>query len=592
MKKIILLFLCVWAVTLQSCNKDDVDSNSSFQNGGSINCSIAGKIIDESGASIAGAIVQIGSRSYSTDANGLFYMTGLTLNSDRVVLKVTKSGYWERTAALFVKSGHTGFTKVVMPIKNFNNTVSGTAGGIIQSGNSIISFPANAFTTESGATYSGQVYIAFKDLPTTDPNFGGLTPGTDLLAEDINGDQKLLISYGMIGAELQDVSGNKIILAPGKKATITFPIAADQLAASPATIPLWHFSDDKNVWMEEGSATKQGNNYVGEVSHFTWWNCDDPGDFCHVSGYVKDCAGNPVPYTMVSVDGDQSKNTDNTGFYQGLVSINTPLQFVSCNADFEYGQPLNITVSGYTYSMPDLLVPCHNSGFIVGNLESCTPINNEEGILYVSNDSSGNYFIIPIDQNGDFSGMTDHGPSHFKAINVIGESVLGTINMIHYPDTTFLNTITICPQINSINSNAYSLDVVSNGCTSQLNILDSLTEDTIAFGSNNSAMLYLKDLDVSPGDTNISVNCLLDYQVGTQQLDTSNTNYINMVVTYNNHSIYLNSENGYVTFIKAGQNPGDKIDMSFTGICSLTNPQVGGGPCYVAVTFRTKFIRK
>ena len=181
MKKIILLFLCVWSALLQSCNKDDVDSSSSFQNGGSINCSIAGKIIDESGASIAGAIVQIGSRSYSTDANGLFYLTGLTLNNERAVIKVTKGGYWDRTAALFVTSGHTGFTKVVMPLKNFNNTVSGTAGGTIQSGNSIISFPANAFTTESGAAYSGQVHIAFKDLPTTNPNFGGLIPGTDLL---------------------------------------------------------------------------------------------------------------------------------------------------------------------------------------------------------------------------------------------------------------------------------------------------------------------------------------------------------------------------------------------------------------------------
>ena len=44
---------------------------------------------------------------------------------------------------------------------------------------------------------------------------------------------------------------------------------------------VWGFLERMGV--EEGFATKTGSNYVGEVSHFSWWNCDVPinlVDFC------------------------------------------------------------------------------------------------------------------------------------------------------------------------------------------------------------------------------------------------------------------------------------------------------------------------
>jgi hypothetical protein len=35
---------------------------------------------------------------------------------------------------------------------------------------------------------------------------------------------------------------------------------------------LWSFDEAKGLWKEEGQAIKTGSNYVGDVSHFSFWN--------------------------------------------------------------------------------------------------------------------------------------------------------------------------------------------------------------------------------------------------------------------------------------------------------------------------------
>jgi ABC-type sulfate transport system permease subunit len=100
-------------------------------------------------------------------------------------------------------------------------------------------------------------------------------PG-NLTGITINNEQKILQTYGMIAVEMEGSSGEALNIAGSKQATISFPIPSAMLANAPATIPLWHFDETIGVWKEEGTATKQGNAYVGVVTHFSFWNCDVP----------------------------------------------------------------------------------------------------------------------------------------------------------------------------------------------------------------------------------------------------------------------------------------------------------------------------
>ena len=57
-------------------------------------------------------------------------------------------------------------------------------------------------------------------------------------------------------------------------------------------------------------SVKTGSFYIGTVSHFTWWNCDYPGDRATIKGRVIDCGGNPLPNVTVTIAGFLSIITD------------------------------------------------------------------------------------------------------------------------------------------------------------------------------------------------------------------------------------------------------------------------------------------
>ena len=67
---------------------------------------------------------------------------------------------------------------------------------------------------------------------------------------------------------------------------MSIPVGSTQTSSAPAEIPLWYFDETNGVWKEEGKATLQGNEYVGEVSHFTFWNCDISWDLIYLDGSV------------------------------------------------------------------------------------------------------------------------------------------------------------------------------------------------------------------------------------------------------------------------------------------------------------------
>ena len=69
-------------------------------------------------------------------------------------------------------------------------------------------------------------------------------------------------------------------------ADIVMPVPSEILNSAPATIPLWHFDEDLGSWVEEGQATLVNGEYVGQVSHFSFWNYDVPSNFIHLSGSI------------------------------------------------------------------------------------------------------------------------------------------------------------------------------------------------------------------------------------------------------------------------------------------------------------------
>jgi hypothetical protein len=100
-------------------------------------------------------------------------------------------------------------------------------------------------------------------------------------------------------------------------------------SSAPATIPLWYIDEKTGLWKEEGIATRQGNNYVGTVSHFSFWNCDTGISGVTLSATLKTSTGQPLVNAWVVINagkiGSASGYTDSAGQVRGLVPAGTDL---------------------------------------------------------------------------------------------------------------------------------------------------------------------------------------------------------------------------------------------------------------------------
>ncbi|MBL0339604.1 MAG: hypothetical protein IPP71_01040 [Bacteroidetes bacterium] len=201
--------------------------------------------------------------------------------------------------------------------------ISGTVGGVVNiTGGAKITFPANAFVDLNGNSYTGAVKVFARHISPGSANFEAIVPGGDLFGVNTLGQNQSLYSMGMIEAQLFDNTGlNEVKLASGKTAELKFPIDASQTSLAQNTIPLWHLNTTNGKWIEDGEAIKTGNFYIGNVSHFSTWNCDYSGPRTDIQGKVVDCNNNPMPGIVVTINGFMNATTDNSGAFTVWVPV-------------------------------------------------------------------------------------------------------------------------------------------------------------------------------------------------------------------------------------------------------------------------------
>lgn len=150
----------------------------------------------------------------------------------------------------------------------------------------------------------------------------------------------------MLNVELRGNDDQKLQIATGHKANISLPIAANQLDTAPATIPLWHFNEDSGLWEEQGFSRRQGDRYVGSVSHFSWWN----NDYAYVVGTlnvtVKNFDNSPVVGVRITI----TRPTGSTG------DVLMDLGFTGANGTLSSPVPLNEVLIFRAYAPDGTLI--------------------------------------------------------------------------------------------------------------------------------------------------------------------------------------------------------------------------------------------
>ena len=304
----------VATLVMQSCRKDSDIINvtpPTPELGMSVQGSVMGTVVDESGLAVTEATVSFGNLTVNTDQYGVFQFNDRTMHTGGTYIKVEKDGYFHGSRKFYPVANATSRVTVELMQMVEIASFASNAGEKVQFEGVEIAFGNNSIMREDGSDYNGNVKVFAKYLDPTLIETLDQMPG-DLTAMNSSDERVVLTTYGMLAVELRDDAGNELQIKDGSQADIVMPVPSEILNSAPATIPLWHFDEDLGSWVEEGDATLVNGEYVGQVSHFSFWNYDVPSNFIHLSGSIFN-RGVPVQGLLVKIT-NTDNNTNGTGY--------------------------------------------------------------------------------------------------------------------------------------------------------------------------------------------------------------------------------------------------------------------------------------
>ena len=346
-----ILASAILALTAAGCGVNEItiddgtvipDNDRGEINGSMESFPVWGTVTDSKGQPLSGVTVSSGDISIVSDINGFFSLDQTDVNNGRFLVRFSKEGYFPVVRSADASDRDPCGLNVALASADdpmaCRKEYSAENAQTLEAGGMKISLPADCYSyAATGEKYSGMVKASMYYLSPEADEFSQLMPGSDLAGVGTSGMQMQLISYGMTNVLLSDDQGRQLQLSGNAKAEMSFPTPAAFAENPPQTIPLWWFDETKGLWIEEGKATRNSDGqYVGEASHFTWWNLDPAELEATLEGYVTNVNGEPLEGIRIRINGQYySKPTDANGYYCVKVMANTI--FHVCIPSAEYG---------------------------------------------------------------------------------------------------------------------------------------------------------------------------------------------------------------------------------------------------------------
>lgn len=448
LRQLTALFSLFTLFVVSSCQRDlDVvvpDNNNIGQtlNPSPVQASVTGKVVDENEVAVVGATVTSGNHSTVTDSRGLFRFDNISLDKYASVVTVNYNGYFKGIRTFAAREASSNFVKIKLTPKTLAGTVSSASGGAVTlPDNSIVTLQANSVVVKStGQAYTGTINVYAANINPTLDDISQTVPGS-FQAIDANNYRVLLKSYGMLAVQLEGQSGELLQIATTKTAKLRFTIPASLQSAAPASIPLWSLNETDGLWKQEGSATKTGNYYEGDVAHFSFWNCDAGNNTVYLEMTIVDAANNhPLPYSLVKLtlisNGSYSYGfTDSTGQVDGLVfsNENMLMEVLSNCGQTVYSQNIGPFTQNTNLGTVAVTVAAPFSLNVSGNAVDCSnnPVTDGNAYIYWE----GQVVVAPI-SNGSFAANIIRCSNSTANVDVIVVD-----NTTHEQSTTWTGTI-------------------------------------------------------------------------------------------------------------------------------------------------------
>jgi hypothetical protein len=417
------LLLLIVSICFVTCKKKELIDGGTSGGGGSnpggginipsmpITSNLTGLVVDENNNPISGAGIKVNLETTATNSNGNFSFPQIVLDKHKSFVTATSPGFFPgyRVFSASAKGGN--FVKIQLLKRPLAVTVNANTGGTVTVGGASIVFSANSFVNPStGLTHTGTVNVYAKVIDPSQNSITTTLPGA-LIGLDSTNKNVVLQSYGMLAVEIVTTTGQKLNLADNKQATINYPIPSAYLAVAPATIPLWYVDETTGIWKQEGRATKAGNQYVGTVKHFSFWNWDvSVEQLVNLSMVIKNITQHPIANALVRINLLSTLGTpflsvcgytDAAGQISGFVPANANLSMEllnDCNGSI-YSKPLGPFTQDTQVGTIAIDLGSNQIVF-AGTVKNCTnqllpaaqlSLFFEKKVSFLSTDSVGNF---------------------------------------------------------------------------------------------------------------------------------------------------------------------------------------------------------
>lgn len=457
--------------------------------------SVMGIVRDTANAPIMNAIVRspYGGEETLTDPNGVFFLNNIIVYDKLGYISIEKPGFHQGSRSFLpLETGSNRVNVQLLPMSQ-SGTFSAASGGSVTSGLLQLNFSANAITL-NGQPYTGTVNVFAAALDPTSTEMFDQMPGE--LLGGMNDSLRLLRSFGMATIELRDENMNELQLAEGASATLTFNIPSALQADAPETIDWWSFDEALGYWKHEGEAQKQGNQYVGLASHFSWWNVDVPQNFNDFLGTALNDEENPISGAQINMAtenlGTGITYTSAEGNFSGRVPKNQQLElsiYQSCLTanDWILSYTESVLSGNEAFEATYTLTPLELRYEISGSVLNCVGQNVSTGYVILGSQ------ISPINE-GIFSLSTcDTGFYNIRAFD------LSDPDSLRFSDLVSIHVTTET-------TDAGSLIACSNTISGSLVDVDGNIYQTVLIGAQRWMAENLNTSFYSNGDPIANIN--------------------------------------------------------------------------------------
>jgi len=185
----------------------------------------------------------------------------------RAVINVSHPDYFANTRVVLVNQNGSYSEDINLDKEHLTLSFSAQEERSIVDNHASINFEPGDYISTKGKKYRENITVAmsyynFKNTVDTRAFVGSY--------ESTNGStQFALLPHAFINMSVTDAQGNRLKIDSDTVVKLAFP--ASDIASNEPSIPLWFYDKKLGYWLQEGTATRVNNQYIGTITHVETW---------------------------------------------------------------------------------------------------------------------------------------------------------------------------------------------------------------------------------------------------------------------------------------------------------------------------------